>query len=305
MSDIEDDNYSISSSESNLSNNDVDNETATFSAKKDKLLFNQDFLKNIQHGGIDDEGIDDEGIDDEGIDDEGIDDDTELVDVDDDKNNIKKTIQKKNLNVVLNDSDDDYIENNDDVEYEDDDDDEDNENEEGNNDNLGKKQNDENILVKSLKKNIGFQPDVGNDFNNYSGDEDSDSEDENYLQKFSNEINKNYILEFHPECINHNYDEIAAISKVTRDEFNIIIDPFHKTIPYLTKYEKTRVLGQRAKQIECGAKPLVKVPENIIDSYIIAELELQEKKIPFIIRRPIPGGGVEYWNLKDLENISF
>ena len=137
----------------------------------------------------------------------------------------------------------------------------------------------------------------------YDGDEDD--QDDNYLQKFDKEITKDYVMNFHPECLNHNYDEIKALSKVTKDEFNIIIDPLHKTIPFLTKYEKTRILGQRAKQIECGAKPLVKVPENIIDSYVIAELELEQKAIPFIIRRPIPSGGSEYWNLKDLEIISF
>jgi DNA-directed RNA polymerase I, II, and III subunit RPABC2 len=95
------------------------------------------------------------------------------------------------------------------------------------------------------------------------------------------------------------------LSVVTKDGDGIIIDPLHRTIPYLTKYEKTRILGQRSKQIESGAKPLVKVPENVIDSYVIAELELREKKIPFVIRRPIPGGACEYWNLKDLENIGF
>jgi len=136
-------------------------------------------------------------------------------------------------------------------------------------------------------------------------DDDDDEYEENYLQKFDNEINKNYISEFHPECLNHNSDEVARLTKVVRDENNIIIDTLHRTIPYLTKYEKARVLGQRAKQIETGAKPLVKVPENVIDSYVIAELELREKKIPFIIKRPIPGGKFEYWNLKDLENINF
>lgn len=137
-------------------------------------------------------------------------------------------------------------------------------------------------------------------------DEDEDDEyDENYLHKFDNEIIKNYVNEFHPECLNHNYDEISKMTIITRNTDGIIVDPLHRTIPYLTKYEKARVLGQRAKQIETGAKPLVKVPENIVDSYIISELELREKKIPFIIRRPIPGGGCEYWNLKDLEQIAF
>jgi len=136
-------------------------------------------------------------------------------------------------------------------------------------------------------------------------DDDEDEMEETYLQKFDNELNKNYIYDFHPECLKHNSDEIEKLSIVVRDEYNNIIDPLHKTLPYLTKYERARILGQRAKQIECGAKPFINVPENIIDGYIIAELELKEKKIPFIIKRPIPGGAFEYWNVKDLENIYF
>jgi DNA-directed RNA polymerase I, II, and III subunit RPABC2 len=136
-------------------------------------------------------------------------------------------------------------------------------------------------------------------------DDDDDENEENYLQKFDNEINKNYISEFHPECLSHNSDEVSKLSQVIRDQNNNIIDPFHKTLPFLTKYEKARILGQRAKQIETGAKPLIKVPESIIDGYVIAELELKEKKIPFIIKRPIPGGAFEYWHLKDLEIINY
>jgi DNA-directed RNA polymerase I, II, and III subunit RPABC2 len=143
---------------------------------------------------------------------------------------------------------------------------------------------------------------------NNEGDDEDDNDDEyeeNYLQKFDNELNKNYILEYHPECLNHNYDEVLKLSTIIRNNNGIIIDKLHKTIPYLTKYERARVLGQRAKQIETGSKPFVKVPDNIVDGYIIAELELKEKKIPFIIKRPIPGGAFEYWHLRDLENILF
>lgn len=135
--------------------------------------------------------------------------------------------------------------------------------------------------------------------------EEEDEDDENYLQKFDTEINKNYVVDFHPECFINNYDEIAGLTKVVRDTNNNIIDPLHRTIPFMTKYERTRVIGQRAKQINSGAKPFVKVPEKIIDGYLIAELELMQKRIPFIIRRPIPGGTSEYWNLKDLEVVSF
>lgn len=154
---------------------------------------------------------------------------------------------------------------------------------------------------KNNKQNPSVQPFIIED----NEDEDEDEFDENYLQKFDNETTHDYVNDFHPECFSHNYDEIACLSIIVKNHDGIIVDPIHKTIPFLTKYEKARVLGQRSKQLETGAKPLVKIPENIIDSYIIAELELKEKKIPFIIRRPIPGGGCEYWKLCDLENISF
>lgn len=141
----------------------------------------------------------------------------------------------------------------------------------------------------------------------YDDDDDNDDDDdgESYLQKFDSDLNKNYLVDCHPECVHHNYEEIKGLSNVVRDVDNNIIDDLHKTLPYLTKYEKTRVLGQRAKQINSGAKAFVKVPENVIDGYLIAQMELEQKRIPFIIRRPIPNGGSEYWNLRDLEVIGF
>jgi len=121
-------------------------------------------------------------------------------------------------------------------------------------------------------------------------DVSSDEEDETYLQKFNKDINQNYIAENHPECIVHNNHEIEALSSVTRDETNTIIDENHKSLPILTKYERTRIIGQRAKQINQGARPFIDIPDGVIDGYIIAEMELKEKKIPFIIQRPMPNG---------------
>ncbi len=149
-----------------------------------------------------------------------------------------------------------------------------------------------------------------NPMSQYMVNDDNDNDDEDpdgdeYLQKFNKDIKENYIMNFHPEAKLHNYDEVISMSKVVRDELGRIIDPLHKTIPYLTKYERARILGQRAKQINAGSTAFVKVPENVIDGYVIAEIELQQKRIPFIIRRPLPNGGSEYWNVKDLENIGF
>jgi DNA-directed RNA polymerase I, II, and III subunit RPABC2 len=135
-----------------------------------------------------------------------------------------------------------------------------------------------------------------------SSGSDSD-DDEDYLQKFNKSMRDDLIMNFHPESKSHNYEEIKQLAKVMRNKNGIIVDELHKTIPILTKYEKTRILGQRAKQIETGAIPLIQVPPNIIDSYLIAKLELAQNKIPFIIRRPLPNGGMEYWYVSDLENL--
>lgn len=132
-------------------------------------------------------------------------------------------------------------------------------------------------------------------------DDEEEEEDVNYLQKFDNKMRDNFILDHHPEARTHNYEEVKALTRVTRDGRGIIIDPLHKTIPFLTKYEMTRVIGQRAKQLDSGAKSFAKVPINVIDGYYIALLELEQKKLPFIIKRPYPNGGVEYWNVSDLE----
>ena len=93
--------------------------------------------------------------------------------------------------------------------------------------------------------------------------------------------------------------------KINETENNIIVDALHRAIPIMTKYEKARVLGMRTKQLNQSktVKPYVKVDRMTMDKSIIAEMELQQKKLPFIIERPLPGGGVEYWNVKDLEVI--
>jgi DNA-directed RNA polymerase I, II, and III subunit RPABC2 len=134
--------------------------------------------------------------------------------------------------------------------------------------------------------------------------DDDENDDDTYLQRFDTEMNETYISTFHPECSINNYDEIAILSNVIRDANNNIIDPFHKTTSILTKYEKARIIGQRAKQINSGATPFIRVPDNIIDGSIIAEMELNQKRVPFIIRRPLPNGTCEYWNLRDLEILS-
>lgn len=72
------------------------------------------------------------------------------------------------------------------------------------------------------------------------------------------------------------------------------------TTPYLTKYERARILGTRATQISCNAPVLVEL-EGEFDPLSIAEKELREKKIPMIVRRYLPDRTYEEWSLGELE----
>lgn len=132
-------------------------------------------------------------------------------------------------------------------------------------------------------------------------EDDDDEEDEDYLKKFDESLNKNIIRDHHPELQIHSYEEIEALCTIVRDEHSNIIDPFHKTLPIVTRYEKARVLGERAKQIDAGGAIFVEIEESMIDAYLIALKEFEAKKIPFIVQRPLPDGGCEYWRLSDLE----
>ena len=129
---------------------------------------------------------------------------------------------------------------------------------------------------------------------------ETDEDDDIELEKFENDSREEYLLNFHPESSAIDFDEVRSLCTVVRDKDGDIIDKFHTTIPYLTKYEKARILGLRAKQLNNNIKPTIDVPDYIIDSYRIAELELENKQIPFIIRRPLPNGQSEYWRLYDL-----
>jgi len=135
-------------------------------------------------------------------------------------------------------------------------------------------------------------------------DEEDDEEEEldsEMLRKLEKDEYSNILLDYHPEIKQNNYNDIVAMCQVIRDGKGVVSDDFHKTIPWLTKYERARVLGIRTKQLNNGADPFVQVPSSMISGYKIAIEELKAQKIPFIIRRPIPNGGTEYWRLEDLE----
>jgi DNA-directed RNA polymerase I, II, and III subunit RPABC2 len=133
-------------------------------------------------------------------------------------------------------------------------------------------------------------------------DSEVESDDDDDLQKIEQDQVLSYINRFHSECLVSSSDQVEALSKVIRVN-NVIVDANHKTNPILSKYEKTKILGQRTKQLNSGCVPYIVVPSDIIDNYLIAQMELKAKKIPVIIRRPVSSNHSEYWKLEDLEQV--
>ncbi len=67
----------------------------------------------------------------------------------------------------------------------------------------------------------------------------------------------------------------------------------------MTKYERARILGTRALQISKNA-PLMIDAGDETDPYRLAERELSENKVPFIVRRYLPDGSYEDWKASEL-----
>ncbi|CEJ81964.1 Putative RNA polymerase Rpb6 [[Torrubiella] hemipterigena] len=95
----------------------------------------------------------------------------------------------------------------------------------------------------------------------------------------------------------------SAAANAQRDQLSVkdkkIPDSERNTTPYMTKYERARILGTRALQISMNAPVLVDL-EGETDPLQIAIKELREKKIPLIVRRYMPDGYYEDWTCEEL-----
>jgi len=76
-----------------------------------------------------------------------------------------------------------------------------------------------------------------------------------------------------------------------------------KTPPYLTRYERTKVISVRAQQLSIGKQPQIEVDSTNTNHLEIALQELKEKKIPNNIIRKLPDKTIEIWAVKDLINL--
>ena len=70
----------------------------------------------------------------------------------------------------------------------------------------------------------------------------------------------------------------------------------------ITKYEKARIIGTRAIQISMDAPPTIDT-KGETNSLKIAEMEYEQRKIPFSIIRNFPNGTTETIKFQELHDI--
>ena len=115
-------------------------------------------------------------------------------------------------------------------------------------------------------------------------DSDSDSSEDEYdddFKKFEQDTSKDILLNYHPETSHISHKQMLVLCKIVKNKNGQIIDPLHTTIPYLTRYEKAKIIGVRAKQLNNGADTFIDIHNNMIDGLTIAEEELKQKKNSF------------------------
>ena len=137
------------------------------------------------------------------------------------------------------------------------------------------------------------------DYEEWNNDEYDINEQQEELPDVKPELKLLY--QQHPEC---NLDYIEQI--IPKLALKVVppggekADANHRTYPFLTNFEKTKIIGIRANQLSKGGVPYVSIPPHITSVQDIARLELEQKRLPFVIKRPLPNGTYEYWRLADL-----
>jgi DNA-directed RNA polymerase subunit K/omega len=143
--------------------------------------------------------------------------------------------------------------------------------------------------------------DAGEDYEEGEWDEEYEVDDviEEGIPEMKPELKRLY--QQHPEC---SLDYIEQVLPKVPLQYvppgGEKTDSNHRTYPFLTNFEKTKIIGLRANQLSKGSVAFIAVPKHITDVRDIARLELEQKRLPYIVKRPLPNGQFEYWRLSDL-----
>lgn len=141
-------------------------------------------------------------------------------------------------------------------------------------------------------------------------DDDNDNDNEEYEEDEEIELDIEGEIDIE-KCSSKKASKDATILQYNNDDNHLYGDikwvllegNDRITEKYLYLYEMARVLGERTQQLIRNAPPLIELDETTenLEPPKIAYLELMHKKIPFIIRRYLPGKKYEHWSLDELE----
>jgi DNA-directed RNA polymerase I, II, and III subunit RPABC2 len=100
-------------------------------------------------------------------------------------------------------------------------------------------------------------------------------------------------------------DDHPEVKPVFRKEVAENVKQPRITREYFTKYEYTTLVATRAQQIAEGSKPLASLDglktSDPMFIWNIARREIEQRKLPFVIRRQLPDGTAEFWSAQELE----
>lgn len=136
-------------------------------------------------------------------------------------------------------------------------------------------------------------------------DDDAEVDDADALEDAQKKDLGNELMKFHPEARIDTIESISMDIMLTNVPTTFTgadgqADAKHRSVPFLTQYEKTKILGFRTNQLSNGARPYIAVPEHVTDLREIAKMELEARRLPIILKRPMPDGTFEKWRLSDL-----
>lgn len=133
-----------------------------------------------------------------------------------------------------------------------------------------------------------------------------EEEDPDYIKdRPISEINESLVVNIKDKSKDDNYHLILnernkPFSEIGNKPLVKVEKGERRTQPYLTKYEKAKVLGFRKAQISQGAKVLIKNHEGMTFDKI-ARKELLDNLLSITIRRLMPNRKYEEWSLKELD----
>ena len=143
------------------------------------------------------------------------------------------------------------------------------------------------------------------DDNGFEEEVDTNDDDAAMLEGTQKKDLGNELMRFHPEARIDTIESISMDIQLTNVPTTFTnadgqSDAKHRSVPFLTQYEKTKILGFRTNQLSQGARPYIAVPEHVTDLREIARMELEARRLPIILKRPMPDGTFEKWRLSDL-----